>query len=132
MPTPTATTTPIIFVSGATGREGIPERTAMKKYLVANGIPDTAVLVDDQGVDTHASAQNTAVLLHERGGKSVFVLTQYFHIPRTKLALSKFGISTVHHARPRYFEARDLYSIAREIPAYGKYLLRPHSTFSHR
>jgi vancomycin permeability regulator SanA len=116
---------PILLVSGATGREGVPEGTAMKNYLVASGIPEASVLVDDQGVDTQASAKNTATLLRERGWKSVFVVTQYFHIPRTKLALSKFGISTIHHAHPRYFEARDLYSIAREIPACAKYLMLP-------
>lgn len=116
---------PMILVSGATGREGVPEGTAMKRYLVASGIPESVVLVDDQGVDTQASANNTAALLKERGWTGVFVVTQYFHVPRTKLALTKLGISPVHHAHPRFFEARDLYSIAREIPAYGKYLLRP-------
>lgn len=115
---------PVILVSGATDREGVPEGTAMKRYLVASGIPESVVLVDDQGVDTQASANNTAALLKERGWTSVFVITQYFHVPRTKLALTKLGILPVHHAHPRFFEARDLYSIAREIPAYGKYLLR--------
>ena len=114
---------PTIIVSGATGREGVPEGSAMKLYLVDKGIPGNAVLVDDQGVDTLASAKNTSALLHERGWKSVFVITQYFHVPRTKLALSKCGISPLYHAHARYFESRDLYSIAREVPAYMKYLL---------
>ena len=114
---------PRIIASGATGREGVPEGTAMKRYLVDQGIPEDAVLVDDEGVDTRASAENAAVILREKGWKSVFVITQYFHIPRTKLALRKQGVSDVYHAHPRYFEARDLYSIVREVPAYVKYLL---------
>ncbi len=28
--------------------------------------------------------------------KGVFVITQYFHIPRSKLALSKFGITPIY------------------------------------
>jgi uncharacterized SAM-binding protein YcdF (DUF218 family) len=114
-----------ILVSGATGKEGVPEGTAMKRYLVASGIPDSAVIVDDQGVDTYASAQNTAAMLQSRQWKSVFVITQFYHVPRSKLALSKFGISPIYHAHARYFEARDIYSIMREIPAYLSYLLRP-------
>lgn len=121
---------PTIIVSGATGTEGIPEGTAMKNYLVASGIPEDAVVVDDAGVDTHASARNAAAILRQTGGESVFVITQYFHIPRTRLALSKFGIARIHHAHPRYFEARDLYSIAREIPAYARYWLRPREEVS--
>ncbi|MCP5560658.1 MAG: YdcF family protein [Verrucomicrobiaceae bacterium] len=115
---------PKIIVSGGTGKEGVPEGTAMKRYLVATGIPDSAIWVDDLGVDTQASAENTVSILRAEKLKSVFVITQYFHIPRSKLALSKLGVSPLFNAHPHYFEARDLYSIARELPAYLKYLVR--------
>lgn len=113
-----------IIVSGATGKEGIPEGTAMKRYLVQAGIPEAVIIVDDEGVDTWASAANTAAILRSENASSVFVITQYFHIPRTKLALSKFGVSRQFHAHPRFFEARDVYSILREMPAYVAYLCR--------
>ncbi len=113
-----------IIVSGAMGKEGVLEGTAMKDYLVRSGIPDSAVLVDNEGVDTYASAKNTADILRQRKGKSIFIVTQYFHIPRTRLALEKFGLGPIFSAYPSYFEARDVYSTARELPAYGKYLLR--------
>lgn len=116
---------PKIIVSGATGKEGVPEGTAMKKYLVQAGIPEPAIVVDDQGVDTFASAKNTEEILKAGKLKSVLVVTQYFHIPRSKLALAKFGISPIYNAHPDYFEARDIYSVLREGPAYIKYLLRP-------
>lgn len=48
----------LIIVSGGTGKEGFPEGTAMKSYLVRNGLPEDAILVDNQGVDTYASARN--------------------------------------------------------------------------
>lgn len=115
---------PKIIVSGATGKEGVPEGTAMKKYLVQAGILESAIIVDDQGVDTFASAKNTAAILKAGKLKGVVVITQYFHIPRSKLALSRFGISPVYNAHPDYFEARDMYSTLREGPAYIKYLLR--------
>jgi len=116
---------PKIIVSGATGKEGVPEGTAMKKYLVQAGVPESAVIVDDQGVDTFASAKNTAEILRAGKSKSILVVTQYFHIPRSKLSLSRFGISPIYNAHPDYFEARDIYSILREGPAYLKYFIRP-------
>lgn len=116
---------PLILVSGGTGKEGLPEGTAMKNYLVKNGVPAPAIVVDDQGVDTRASAKNTAALLSQRNLKSVFVITQYFHVPRSRLALRKQGVSDIYSAHPSFFEVRDIYSIFRELPAYVKYLVRP-------
>ncbi len=46
-------------------------------------------------------------------------MTQYFHIPRTRLALEKFGLGPIFSAYPSYFEARDVYSTARELPPMG-------------
>lgn len=115
---------PRVIVSGGTGTEGVPEGTAMRNYLVSAGIPESAILVDDQGVDTQASARNTASILRAGRMKSVFVITQYFHIPRTKLALSRLGVSPIFHAHPDYFEARDIYSTVRELPAYLKYMIQ--------
>jgi vancomycin permeability regulator SanA len=85
---------PKILVSGGTGKEGFPEGTAMKNYLVGVGLPEAAILVDNEGVDTQASVVNTAAVLRAQHGKSVFVITQYFHIPRTRLALSRLPFST--------------------------------------
>jgi uncharacterized SAM-binding protein YcdF (DUF218 family) len=115
---------PMIIVSGGTGKEGVPEGTAMRSYLVGEGIPASAILVDDQGVDTRTSAVNAAAILHQRNLQGVLVITQYFHVPRSKLALSKLGVSPIFNAHPRYFEARDIYSNARELPAYLRYLAR--------
>lgn len=115
---------PKVIVSGGTGIEGVPEGTAMRDYLVSAGIPASAILVDDQGVDTQASAENTVSIMQAGKMKSVFVITQYFHIPRSRLALSKLGVSRIFNAHPDYFEARDIYSTVREIPAYLKYLVR--------
>jgi uncharacterized SAM-binding protein YcdF (DUF218 family) len=115
---------PKIIVSGGIGKEGVPEGTAMRCYLVSAGVPESAIWVDDLGIDTQASAVNTVAILQREHLKSVFVITQYFHIPRSKLALSKLGVSPIYNAHPRYVEVRGLYSIVRELPAYVKYLMR--------
>jgi len=113
-----------IIVSGGTGKEGVPEGSAMKRWLVGHDIPESAILVDDQGVDTMATARNAAAIMQASGFDSAIVVTQYFHISRTRLAFAKNGLPDVGSAHPEYFEMRDLYSIAREIPGYASYLLK--------
>ena len=119
---------PLIIASGGHGIEGYPEGTVMKEYLVAQGVPAEVIIADNEGVDTWSSALNTAAILHERGGRSVFVVTQYFHLPRSRMALRKCGVTDIASAYPHFFEPRDAYSIAREMAGVGKYaLIRPDS-----
>lgn len=119
-----AAVTPRILVSGGTGIEGVPEGTAMKRWLVSKGVPDAAIIVDDQGVDTRATARNATALMRAHDLHSAIVVSQYFHIPRTRLAFAQEGQRGLGSAHPDYFELRDLYAIAREVPGYASYLLR--------
>jgi vancomycin permeability regulator SanA len=115
-----------IIVSGGTGIEGFDEGQVMRDYLVAHGVAASAILTDSQGNNTEATAQNCARLMQAHGFKSVIIVTQYFHIPRTRLALHAYGIQTVHSAHARFFEGRDLYSTAREVVAIPQYWISLH------
>lgn len=113
-----------LIVSGGTGAEGFDEAKVMKSYLAARRVPAAAILVDSAGTTTWETARNSAALMRAHGFKSALIVTQYFHISRTRLALQKFGITTIHTAHPSYFEWRDLYSIAREVVGFASYMLR--------
>ena len=63
-------------------------------------------------------------MMREKGWRSALVVTQYFHVPRTRLAVERSGVAPVFSAHAQYFEPRDVYSIAREVIGYGAYLLR--------
>lgn len=112
---------PLIIVSGGHGIEGYPEGTVMKEYLVEQGVPAEVIIADNEGVDTWSSAVNTAVILDERRIQSVLVVTQYFHLPRSRMALRKCGVTEIASAYPHFFEPRDVYSILRELAGVGKY-----------
>lgn len=115
---------PLIFVSGGTGKEGFDEAASMSNYLLKNGVPSTAIIKDSLGKDTSATAQNVATFMRSKNLKSAFVATQYFHVPRTKLALERNGVYVTGTAHARYFEMRDLYSIPRETIAYVAYFAK--------
>lgn len=113
----------LIVVSGGVGREGYPEGTAMCDYLIEQGIPQDVIFVDDLGDNTRASAVHTAQLLRDLDLRGVTVISQYFHVPRAELALRQEGVEEIAGAHARYVEWRDVFSVAREVPAYVVYTL---------
>lgn len=115
---------PKVIASGGVGREGFDEAVVMRDYLVAGGVPAEHVIVDGLGTTTWASARNTAQILKQEKLTSVFVISQYFHLPRARLALRKLGITEIYSAHARFFEGRDVYSSIREVVGYLSYLFR--------
>lgn len=111
-----------ILVSGGVGREGFDEAVVMGDYLVKRGVPRAIIVVDSLGVTTATTAKNTAALAKTHGWSRVLVVSQYFHIPRCRLALSQAGVAPVYAAHAPYFELRDIYSTAREVIGYTAYL----------
>ena len=116
---------PLLVVSGGVGKEGFDEAAVMADYLAAHGVPRSAILVDSAGVDTGATAANVARIAAARHITSVIVATQYFHVARSRLAFERAGMRVAGSVHGRYFEARDVYSLAREVIGYGAYLARP-------
>jgi len=114
-----------LLVSGGLGKEGFYEGTKMRDYLRAHGVPDTAIIVDNAGNNTQQTVRNTARLRTAQHFQSVVVVSQFYHISRTKLLFRQAGFTQVSGASPVYFEWRDLYSLLREFVAYYQVLLFP-------
>ncbi|MBC3920798.1 YdcF family protein [Undibacterium sp. CY18W] len=114
-----------ILVSGAKGVEGYDEAEVMKNYLLAHGVPATAIHIDSHGINTLETARFAASLMKQKGWTSAVLVSQFFHLARFQLAMNKFGLSGQAHVHADYFEGRDAYSLAREVFAYGGYMLKP-------
>lgn len=115
---------PWIIASGGLGKEGFDEAVVMRDYLVRQGLPADHVILDSHGDTTFASAQNTRTLAKLKGFKSVLVVSQYFHLPRSRLALQRCGLSPIYTAHARLFEWRDVYSALRETLGWMEYRVR--------
>lgn len=107
-----------IIVSGGLGAEGFYEGDKMKEYLLFNGVPDSCIIVDNKGNNTIATVENTLALKDSLHFKSIIVVSQYFHVSRTKMLFRKRGFSNISSVSPEYFEIRDSYSLFREFVAY--------------
>lgn len=115
---------PVLLVSGGVGKEGHDEAKVMGEYLRAQGIPPEAIVIDSEGWTTGHSARNTAAWMRRRGATRAIVVTQYFHVARSRLALRQCGVRTVYGAHPSFFELRDPYSLAREVAGWYAYRFR--------
>lgn len=107
-----------ILVSGGLGKEGHFEGTKMKEYLIRKGVPDSVVFVDDKGNNTLLTVRNTLSLRDSIEFESIIVVSQYYHLTRTKMLFRKNGFDQVWSASPNYFEIRDFYSVLREFFAF--------------
>lgn len=117
---------PTIIVSGGQ-TPGYPhEAGVMKDYLVARGVPASAVVEDRGGVNTFETARFVAAYARAQGLGSVVAVTHYYHLSRTKLALRRFGVPGVIGAHAKVaLEAREPWSWLREVVGYYVYLVRP-------
>jgi vancomycin permeability regulator SanA len=120
-----------LIVSGGFGKEGYDEAKVMKDYLVKAGIPADSIIEDSKGENTQMTAKNCKFVMDSMNFRTATVITQYYHIPRSKLALHKAGIQTVYSAHARIFELRDIYSLFREFFGYYQYLLLNQKGHSH-
>jgi vancomycin permeability regulator SanA len=113
-----------ILVTGGLGKEGFDEAAVMAAFLRSRGIPGNVIIQDPKGNTTWDSAQNARALLACGTSCRAIVVSQFFHLTRTRVALEKAGFKGVGTASAQYFETRDLYSLIREVPACLSYLFR--------
>ena len=111
-----------IIVSGGFGAEGFEEADVMRAFLVGKNIPDEDIILDKDGYNTYKTAVNTRAIMEANNFRSVTIVSQYFHITRTRLAFQKLGIENISAAHADYFELRDIYSIVREFTGFYTYL----------
>ena len=114
-----------LLMSGGQGTdEPFNETSVMRSLAISYGVPASAVSVDPRGVNTDATVRDTVVMLRDGGSGPVAVVSDFFHLPRVKLAYQRAGLDVLtvpSHAR-RIPQTTGL--VIREIPAFWVYYLR--------
>ncbi len=100
----------LIVVSGGQGaQENLPEGVAMADYLIAQGVPSSAVVVEDRATSTEENLAFSRTLLDVRlkPGYRVVLVTDDFHVYRASRIARAAGLETtwVGRATPWYFWA---------------------------
>lgn len=115
---------PTVIVNGGIGNEGYDEAIVMRDYLITKGVSAENIITDSKGINTFESAKQTVQILHQLNKNSVCIVSQYFHLPRSRLALEHFGVKTIYAVSANYFEINDIYSLFREFAGYIYYRFR--------
>jgi uncharacterized SAM-binding protein YcdF (DUF218 family) len=86
-----------IIVTGGVSpgqKRELSEAAMSKKYLVERGIPDKAVILEDQSRNTMENLGNSKQVMAERGFRDAIIVTHGFHAHRAMLMAKKQGIPT--------------------------------------
>lgn len=91
----------LIVTCGAQGaNEPAPEGQVMKEYLMAKGVPEGQILVDDTSFNTRQNLRNAARLLESAGAKQVMIVTSDYHLPRAMALAQDMGLSSSGKGSP--------------------------------
>ncbi len=101
---------PIIVVTGGKQPgDRVTEATASADYLLKRGVPDAAIRREVDGETTYASIAASARFLKAEGRQRVLVVSEPYHMLRTKgigreVGLTPFGSPTVNSPERHVFE----------------------------
>ena len=114
-----------VIVSGGVGDSGYNEALVMRDMAVAAGVPERAVVIDSNGVSTNATVADTVPFFGKDGWRRILAVSQYYHLPRIKLAYQRAGwnVLTVPAGTSSPIPQTPRF-VVREIPAFWVYYAR--------
>lgn len=112
-----------LVMSGGPGDGAIHETAAMRAEAIRRGVPAAVIRCDLNGLSTAHTVRNTA---GEFAGRRLLAVSEYYHLPRIKLAYARAGLDvfTVPAAARDWRRTWDLRSVLREVPAFWLYFGR--------
>lgn len=115
---------PLIIVSGAAHVDSYDEATAMAHYLEMHQIPSANIVEDHGGLNTDGTALGVVTTMRQLHLRSVIIVSHYYHITRTRLALRHQGITNISTAHVGTVHKEDAFNVAREVVGIYYYLFK--------
>ncbi|MBT1695770.1 YdcF family protein [Fulvivirgaceae bacterium PWU4] len=110
-----------ILISGGSGRltgEPEPEANLFKKAMVMMGVPDSAIIIENETRNTYESAVQVKQMLEDQGykGADCLLITSAFHMRRSLACYRKAGVQLDHFTTDFYSHSREFYPDTLIIP----------------
>ncbi len=84
---------PLVIVTGGVGRGDTTSEAAVgRRYLIAHGVPDPAVVAQSEGRTTMSSMTAVTGWLHDRGLRRALLVSDPFHMFRLRLEARRTGL----------------------------------------
>lgn len=106
---------PRLILSGAAAHNGFVEAEVMARAARAQGIPDSAIVVEPQAQDTIQNACFSTRIMRAHGWNSAEVVSSASHLPRAGLIFSRLPIEWRTHAAPPLAPASSSLGTATEV-----------------
>lgn len=93
--------TPVVVSGGKGPGEDITEAEAMKRYLVAHGVPSRQIITEDYSTSTFENMLFTKQLLQseaDAGSFTFMIVTSDFHMYRAKMLAGRVGLHVYGHS----------------------------------
>jgi uncharacterized SAM-binding protein YcdF (DUF218 family) len=116
----------IIVTGGKLPGDRFTESEASRNYLVERGVPEAAILLENEGSTTQTSLEHAAEIARAHDVESVLIVTDGFHMFRSRLIAERSGLDTtgvaVQDGPIEPWSANELDYVAREAAAIVAYL----------
>jgi len=83
----------VVVTGGKQEGDRFTEAESSRDYLVAHGVPERAILLENQGRSSWQSMQGAGKMLEARGVKRILVVSDGFHLFRLKLMARHLGFT---------------------------------------
>jgi uncharacterized SAM-binding protein YcdF (DUF218 family) len=84
----------LLILTGGTGTGDITSEAAVgRNYARKHGVPDSAILVENEGRTTSESMRAVAGMLEVRGLQSALLVSDPFHMLRLRILARRFGFT---------------------------------------
>ena len=83
----------VVTTGGNQPGDRFTEARASAEYLIAGGIPESSISMEDMGSTTLQSLQGVAEILNSRGLASVNIVTDPYHALRSRLIAQDLGLT---------------------------------------
>jgi len=102
---------PLVVLSGGLAFEDglMSEAASMRAFLRDLGVPDTALLLEEQSVNTRQNAQFTTALLRQRGITQIVLVTSALHMRRSVLLFEAQGLKVIPAATDHEYRVYPLW-----------------------
>ncbi len=82
----------VILTGGRGAGDTTSEAAAERRYLLARDVPDSAILLEDQGRTTTESLRGVAAIVGTISGRRVILVSDPFHMLRLSILARRFGL----------------------------------------
>ncbi len=115
-----------LILSGGPADGDMHETEAMRRYALRHGVKDRHILLDRNGLSTQATVDETVAMFREHDLRTVLAVSQFYHLPRIKLAYLRAGteVYTVPAKQSRILRFLPVYML-REVAAFWYYYAAP-------